>query len=259
MRPCEVGDQDPVGGRVERRLEQRQRALALLLRAPLFGHVPEVGDDAAHGGLVQAVHRPPPRARASCRRASRTRKHVRTRSPGARRTWRRRAAPRSTSSGWIRSSASAPDPLLGPVAARARRSRRSRSGRAGRARRPPRRRRRVEQRAVALLALAQRRLGVAQHQQLPEQVEAGDQQRSGERRRRRAAARSGDGGSSLQATTMCSSGNSSTATNAITVAPAACLPVARARAPVPRLRRRSRRKRAATRPIQTKGSVHGRS
>ena len=42
----------------------------------------------------------------------------------------------------------------------------------------------VEQRAEALLAFAQRPLGVAQHQQLTDQIQAGNQQCAGERRRR---------------------------------------------------------------------------
>ena len=84
MRPSRAHHQDPVGGRVERRFEQGQRPLALPLGLQLLGHVAEVGDDPAHGGLVEAVDDVHLQlAPAAVARLARQR--PRTRSPGARR------------------------------------------------------------------------------------------------------------------------------------------------------------------------------
>ncbi len=48
--------QDPVGRRLQRRLEQRERAPALLLRPALLRHVPQVQHHAGDGRGLEAVH-----------------------------------------------------------------------------------------------------------------------------------------------------------------------------------------------------------
>jgi hypothetical protein len=63
----EVGHHDAVGGRLEGRLDQRQRVLALGLRAAPLRDVPEVRHQAADGRAPPGGSRARPRGRESCR------------------------------------------------------------------------------------------------------------------------------------------------------------------------------------------------
>ena len=92
--------QDAVGGRLERRLEQRQRACALLFGQALLRHVAQVQHHAADRGRRELVDGLDQRRGAACRRGAGTGRNPGPRRAAARSRARARAASRRA--GWRR-------------------------------------------------------------------------------------------------------------------------------------------------------------
>ena len=164
---------------VERRLEQRQRSLALALDVEALGHVAEAGDDAAHGGVVELVDD----VHAPCAEApSRCLSRKRAPHPRAGRGERlERAAERvERRPGGRARAASSTDEVLRPVARHAL----ARGAQVGEASRPIQHADDVgavlDQRPEALLARLLRGLGPSQDVQLADQVEPAHEQRPGD-------------------------------------------------------------------------------